>query len=398
MSDTTASDRDSQWNPLEPEDFDSAHVVYSRLRGDCPIPWSSAFGGFWAVTKYEDLIRVTEDPDSFITSIQNTVPGIPRAERRPPLHVDPPMHASFRRPLDRVFRARVLARRESDFRDHARDLLGQLVSAGRGDFSSDFALPYAIRCFADLLDISSELMVKVREIGVRYSFAIQDMNKDAIRQTSEELYAVAREVISAREGEGADPDTDLIAGLLAASETDAVVTRESVVSTVRQFLAAGVGAPHAVLGSCAVHLARDTALQGSLRSNPADIPAAVEEFLRMYAPYRVFARTATREVTIRGRVIAEGEPVALIFPSANRDEEIFADPHEFRLERRPNRHIAFGRGPHRCVAAAMARLELRVALEELLASTSWFGLDGEVKMFNWLEFGPASTPLAFAAA
>lgn len=398
MSDTTASDRDSQWNPLEPEDFDSAHVVYSRLRGDCPVPWSSAFGGFWAVTKYEDLIRVTEDPDSFITSIQNTVPGIPRAERRPPLHVDPPMHASFRRPLDRVFRARVLARRESDFRDHARDLLGQLVSAGRGDFSSDFALPYAIRCFADLLDISSELMVKVREIGVRYSFAIQDMNKDAIRQTSEELYAVAREVISAREGEGADPDTDLIAGLLAASETDAVVTRESVVSTVRQFLAAGVGAPHAVLGSCAVHLARDTALQGSLRSNPADIPAAVEEFLRMYAPYRVFARTATREVTIRGRVIAEGEPVALIFPSANRDEEIFADPHEFRLERRPNRHIAFGRGPHRCVAAAMARLELRVALEELLASTSWFGLDGEVKMFNWLEFGPASTPLAFAAA
>jgi cytochrome P450 len=387
------TERPSEWNPLEPEDFDSAHPAYTRLRAECPVPWSNTFGGFWAVTKYDDLVSVTEAESTFITSIQNTVPGIPRAERRPPLHIDPPDHAAFRRPLDQVFRKSVIGRREASFRDHATALLEPLVATGRADFSQDFALPYAIRCFADLLDLPEELVSKVREIGIRYSFAIQDMDKPRIKQTSDELYAVARDVVAARETTPADPDVDLVSSLLAASRDDDRVSHESVVSTVRQFLAAGVGAPHAVLGSCAVHLARDPRLQETLRREPDRLPAAVEEFLRLYSPYRVFARTATEDVTIRGREIRAGEAVALIFPSANRDEEVFTDPHTFKLDRRPNRHIAFGRGPHRCVAAAMARLELRVALAELLARTTSFALDGEVTMFNWLEFGPASSPM-----
>ena len=147
------------------------------------------------------------------------------------------------------------------------------------------------------------------------------------------------------------------------------------------------------MGSAVVHLARDQALQAQLRSDPTQIPAAVEEFLRMYSPYRVFSRTPVHDVELGGQHIRKDEPIAMIFPSANRDEEIFESPHEFRLNRNPNPHIAFGVGTHRCPAAPLARLELRVMLEELLAHTDTFRLDGDVTMMNWLEFGPSAVPL-----
>ena len=93
------------------------------------------------------------------------------------------------------------------------------------------------------------------------------------------------------------------------------------------------------------------------------------------------------------RLIRKGEPIAMLFPSANRDTDVFERPDEFDIDRKPNKHLAFGRGAHKCVAAAMARLELRVTLEELLGRTASFELDGEVQMASWLEFGPSSVPL-----
>ncbi|MGI5326943.1 cytochrome P450 [Actinomadura nitritigenes] len=396
--DQTPTDRRSDWDPRGPETFDSSHPVYTEMRGRCPVAWSDAFGGFWSVLKYDDIVRVTEDADGFITSVQNTVPGIPRAERRPPLHIDPPEHRLYREPLNQVFRKSVVSRLEPDFRRHAGELIDKMLEQGGGDFSREFALPYAAGCFAAMLDLPLELMLRTREIGVRYSFAIQDMDREGIRAASEELYVVAGEIFEQVKAEDRDPGTDMVASLLAKTrDPGEPITERSVVSTIRQIIVAATGAPHAVLGSCAVHLSRDVALQDRLRAEPDLLPAALEELLRLYSPYRVFARTATRDVTIRDREIKEGQAVALIFPSGNRDEEHFTDPHTFRLDRRPNRHIAFGKGAHTCVAAPMARVELRVALEELLKRTARIEPAGDVEMFNWLEFGPVSTPLSMTA-
>ncbi|MEU6040760.1 cytochrome P450 [Actinomadura sp. NPDC047616] len=111
----------------------------------------------------------------------------------------------------------------------------------------------------------------------------------------------------------------------------------------------------------------------------------------------MFARTATRDVELGGRTVRAGEPVTMLFPSANRDEAVFADSHRLDLDRRPNRHLAFGRGAHRCPGSAMARLEMAAALRALLDTTARVALDGEVEMFNWLEFGPRSVPLRLTA-
>jgi cytochrome P450 len=162
-------------------------------------------------------------------------------------------------------------------------------------------------------------------------------------------------------------------------------------------LVVGIIAPTVVIGSIGVHLSRDPELQQRLRSEPALVPAAIDEFLRLYTPYRGFARTATRDVTLHGRTIPLGEPIALVYASANRDADVFPDPESFRLDR-PNMKdsLAFGRGPHMCMGATLARIELIVALEELLAHTKQFRLAGEIVPTRFPEIGAISVPLAFA--
>jgi cytochrome P450 len=170
-----------------------------------------------------------------------------------------------------------------------------------------------------------------------------------------------------------------------------------IVGTIRQVLVVGIIAPTVMIGSIAVHLSRHPDLQRHLREHPALAGAATEEFLRLYTPYRGFARTAKTDVTLHGRTIPAGEPIALVYASANRDEEVFADPDSFRLDR-PNMKdsVAFGRGPHMCPGAPLARLELRIALEELLAHTPrGFTLAGEIMPTRFPEIGALRVPLRF---
>jgi cytochrome P450 len=124
------------------------------------------------------------------------------------------------------------------------------------------------------------------------------------------------------------------------------------------------------------------------------IPAAVDEYLRLLTPYRGFARTATRDVEIGGRLIRKDEAVAVVYASANRDESVFPDPDRFILHR-PNigRHVAFGVGPHRCAGAPLATLMLQITLRELLARTSAIDLAGDVTMTGWPEWGTLSVPV-----
>jgi cytochrome P450 len=148
-----------------------------------------------------------------------------------------------------------------------------------------------------------------------------------------------------------------------------------------------------------VHLARVPALQNQLRTNPALIPAALEEFLRLYTPYRGFARTATRPIECGGRTIQPSEPIALVYASANRDESKFPRGDQFELHRdNIDDHLAFGRGPHHCPGAPLGRLQLRIALEELLARTRSFELAGPIVPTRFPEIGAREVPLRFEPA
>lgn len=398
MSDNTPAQSPSEFNPLYEETFDNTHELYTEMRSRCPVAHSKEFGGFWALFKYEDIVRVQQDSETFTVEHQNVVPRVTRTGgKRPPLHYDPPEHNVFREPIDTVFRKSRMQVLEPKLRNIADELLDPLVARGSFDFTKDFGEYFAAQAFGLILKLPLEMMMRARSVGVRYYRATTAMDRPAIEQTSAELYEVAREVVAARKLSLEDPKEDLISALLTAEKDGGPMPEQLVVASIRQFLSAAQAAPQAVLGSIAVHLARDRVLQDTLRKNPEMVPKAVEEFLRMYAPYRVFARTAVKDVEIRGRTIKAGEPITMMFPSANRDEEVFENPHEFILDRKANKHIAFGRGAHKCPAAALARLELMVGTQALLAKTKSFELSGEVVMTDWLEFGPSSTPIRVEA-
>jgi cytochrome P450 len=389
----------SEFNPLYEETFDNTHQVYEDMRKRCPVAHSENFGGFWALFKYEDIVRIQEDSNTFTVAEQNVVPRVTRTGgRRPPLHYDPPEHDIFRKPINRVFRKSRMDAIEPTLAKIADELLDPLVARGTLDFSKEFAEFFAAQAFGQILKLPLDMMLRAREVGVRYYRATTAMDRPAIEKSSADLYAVAQEVVEGRRAHLKDPKEDLISALLLAKHGKDPMPVQLVIASIRQFLSAAQAAPQAVLGSACVHLARDKALQDKLRKSPTLIPKAVEEFLRMYAPYRVFARTAVRDVEIRGRDIKAGEPIAMMFPSANRDEEVFSRPHEFDMNRTPNKHIAFGRGAHQCPAAALARLELKVGLRSLLSKTRSVELAGPVKMSDWLEFGPSSTPIRVVAA
>ena len=383
-------------DPLADETFESAHAIYADLRGTCPVARSDAWGGFWALTKYDDVKRAASDWRSFISSKQNVIPKVAFTGRRPPLHLDPPEHTLYRavlNPLLSVERAEWLAPAARTF---AAAQLAPLVAAGGGDVCGDYSSLVPVRVFGQWMSLPDAALGTLREGIFAFIMAVRAADPDRMRETSLRIYELARALVADRKATPLDPAVDPASALLAARPDGHALPDEMIVGTVRQLLAVGLVAPMVMIGSICVHLARDPVLQDRLRADPALLPRAIEEFLRLYSPYRGFARTAVADTCLRGELIPAGDAVALVYASANRDEDKFPDGARFVLDR-PNiaDHLAFGRGPHHCPGINIARMELRVMLEELLASTSGFTLAGEIEMSGWPEIGPMSVPLVF---
>lgn len=225
--------------------------------------------------------------------------------------------------------------------------------------------------------------------------AIQVVDAE-VRRGSRLLCAIAEDVIAARRAEGTDPEHDLTAALLAARPGGRPLPPDMVLGCVRQLLVTGLVAPSVFIGTMLAHLAEHEELQALLRAQPERIPAAVEEYLRLFTPYRGMSRTARRDVVIGGRLIRADEPIALVYTSANRDEAVFPAGEEFVLDR-PNLRAAipFGADVHACPGAPLARMMLVMTLEELLARTSGFAVAGEITMARWAEWGTRSVPMRF---
>jgi cytochrome P450 len=391
--------RAADFDPLAPETFDSSHALYSDLRKRCPVAWSNAWNGFWALLSYEDVRRAASDSRTYITSVQNVVPKIAFTGRRPPLHLDPPEHTPYRRALNPLLSEEAVAPLQEPIRRIVIELLEPLLARGRGDICADFSSHLTIRVFAEWMNLSEQDARELSAIGRNYNIAVQSAEDAQVRETSLQLYEIAKRLIGERRARPRDPGIDPVAALLAARQDGEPLPEEMLIGTVRQVLVVGIIAPTIMVGSIVTHLCRDQALQGRLRAEPRQWPAAIEEFLRLYTPYRGFARTCTHAVTLHGRTLQPGEPIALVYASANRDESVFPEPDEFKLNRANiDQHLAFGRGPHHCVGAALARLELRIALEELLARTARIELTGTVVPTRMPEIGALSVPVRLQRA
>ncbi len=389
-----------EYDPTTEETFEGTYAQFADLRARCPVAHSSAFEGFWAVTRYQDVLDILLQPDLYITSVRNVVPGSSATGRRPPLHLDPPEHTPYRKAIDRALGAARVAAIEPTTRRVARELMESRVARGEADFVEHFSSPLPAAVFGEWLGLTDAQTQVLWRTARAYVKAWESFDRSSVAVAAAQLAEMAAEVIAERRREPRDPEVDPTSSLLASRDDAGQPFPEVLLAgCVRQVLVVGLVAPPILLGSIAVHLARDVPLQRQLRADPSLLSDAVEEFLRLYTPYRGFARSAREEVELHGRLIRPGEPIALVYASANRDESVFPDADQFRL-RRPNirQHLAFGRGPHMCAGIALARQELRIALDELLRQTRHFEICGELRMSGMPEVGPISVPLRLQPA
>ncbi len=387
------------FDPTEPETFTSAHELYREMRSECPVAHSQTYGGFWALFRYDDVVRVLRNVDQFTTSVQNVVPKFAFTGRRPPLHLDPPEHTAYRRIINRFFTPQKMAVLEPRVRTFAVDMLQPLVERERFDVSSDYAQKFPAHVFAEFFNLPIELSELIKEVSAAYVAAIQVIDDQEVIRLSRRLYEIAETVIQQRREHPMDADEDLTTALIEGTFEGEPLPADMVLGCVRQLLVTGMVAPSVFIGNMFVHLGRDPDLQEQLRDDLDLVPAAVEEFFRLYSPYRGMARTPTTDVTFDGQHIPEGTPISLVYTSANRDESVFPDGEQFQLHRpNINQHIAFGTGVHSCPGAPLARMMMQITLEEALRRTEHFAVDGEIRMAKWAEWGTNSVPLVVRPA
>jgi cytochrome P450/ferredoxin-NADP reductase len=384
----------ADWDPLDPAHAGDPTHIHATLRASCPVAWSDRFGGFYALTRYEDVTQALLDVQTFTSAQKTTIPDITGADRPPraPVEMDPPVHEAYRDMLNRFFTPDRIRLLEPVIRRTARDLLGRCVADGDCDIVAAFTffLPIQVQCI--FLGLPLEDAEKIKNLANRITEAGAAGDTAAHKAGNDEMYAYIGGVLEARRKTPYDPN-DLISALLNEEIGGRRQTLHDVAGTVRLFLQAGHGTTTNALGSIVRHLALTPSDQQRLRESPKTIPQAIEEMLRMWTPVRLVGRKTTCDVEVAGRLIPKGSKVAMMVAAANRDAAAFDDADTVDFDRRPNRHIAMGHGIHRCVGAALARAQLRIAVEELLALTDEVVMTGAPEFSTWSHMGPSRLPV-----
>ncbi|KAM0746697.1 putative cytochrome P450 [Meredithblackwellia eburnea MCA 4105] len=393
---------------LSIDDFDptvtnnpvDVYQQYEMMRAQCPVARTSAYGGYWALTRYEDVKKAATTSDLFISSVKAVVPSDPRGLRRPPLNFDAPHHTPYRTALDRTLKPARLKRLEALLEQHAHNELLPLLTAGHGDICCDFATKYVGWVETEWLNLPPSMAPILSDAAAKWVRAWRDLDSETTTRYSTVMYEMARDLVSMRREDPLDPEEDPASSLLLEVGSDGKPLEDMhLIGALRQSLVVGTVAPPIILGSIAKHLTEDPELQHELREKPELIPAAVEEFIRLYTPYRGFARTVAKDVTLHGVTIQPGEPVTLTYASANRDETVFPDADKFVLHRSNiSSHLGFGAGRHRCAGMALARLTIQVALRVLLRETSSIKANGALGFAPMPELGATMCPVTLVPA
>jgi cytochrome P450 len=273
-----------------------------------------------------------------------------------------------------------------------------MLAAGHGDIARDLTFPLPARVLLDFLNMPQEDWPRIKSWIAARQFARRHPDDALANQRSaaatEALLDYIDAQIELRRARSPDPEHDLVSGLVEA-ERDGVLTAEQVRGCCSLLLGAGHETTTSGLGNSILYLAKHLDAQEHLRAGRELLATAIQEFLRHDSPVQALARHVAVDTDVGGRHMKAGDPVAMVWSSGNRDEEVFANADQCVLDRKPNRHIAFGYGIHRCIGADLATLEMKVVLEELLARTRRFEVNGPIVRNSWPTRGVDSLPLAF---
>ncbi len=354
------------------------HELFRRFRREQPIYWNpeADASGFWVVTKYDDVLRILEDPETFSAATANGGFRIFDADQAFDLpnsnllSMDPPEHDDIRRCLAPAFSTRAIASRETAIRQRAADLIDAMAKAGTAEFVSSFAAPLTMGVLCDLLGTPERDAPKMLQWSNVFigdddpEFQPSEAHRVAC---SREFDSFAARLFALQPGRAGD----LISILRSAEFRGKAIAVEDFTVHLALLLVAGNETTRNALSSAVLALSLFPAERRKLLDDPSLMGSAVDEVVRWSSPLMHVRRTAMRDVRIGEVEIHKGDKVVLWFVSANRDEEKWADSFEFKVSRfedaRCPPHLGFSAGPHHCLGRRLAELQIRVALEELLS-------------------------------
>ena len=386
--DTIGSGRLAGSFSLPSDDPEEAFAAYARMRRERPAAYTRDLGGYWALTRFEDVQAAAADSETFISSVKAVVPSDPRGIRRPPLNFDAPRHTPFRRALSRTLSQGRVAALSERIGERAHALFEDFADGPDDDISRTFGTLLPAYAEALWLNLEDERITWLAQTATAWVDAWRRQDGAAVTRHSEEMYDVARWLVADRRRNPRDPRQDPASSLLSERVDGRELDEEHIIGALRQSLVVGMVAPPLLIGGIARHLALDPQLHASMRAGEVPLERALEEFLRLYTPYRGFARTVSAPVVVAGETLQPGEPVTLVYAAANRDPARFPDPDRFDAFRENvDAHLGFGRGRHQCVGQHLARGIIGAALQVLVQRAESLELLGTPEPTRMPELG-----------
>jgi cytochrome P450 len=350
------------------------HELFARMRAETPVLWVDEPGGsgFWSFTRYADVVTINRDNHTFSshrgTALIHDMPEEQLEQQRlMMLNMDPPTHTRYRLLVNKGFTPRRIAALEGRARQLTNEILDAICEQGGCDFVTDVAAELPLQVIAELMGVPQEdrrLMFDWSNRMVGSADEEYGTDPEDATSASMELYAYANALAAEKR---ANPQDDILSALIAAEVDGERLTEFEIDMFFLLLAVAGNETTRNLISHGMLALMEHPDERAKLLADPALIPTGIEEMLRWGSPVMHFRRTATKDVVVGGQPVAEGEKVVIWYISANRDEAVFDDPYRFDVLRSPNEHIAFGGGgPHFCLGANLARLEIRVMFEEVL--------------------------------
>jgi cytochrome P450 len=364
----------SDWDTFN-YDHRSSKVAYDpvdlwdRLQAECPVSHSDKYGGFWFVSRYDDVMSSLVDWETFSSAQGVLVPA--GASPLIPMEMDPPLHRKFRALLNPAFSPKRLAFFEGRIRSEARAQIAALDGLKTFEVCEAYARPFPKRVAIGLLGFPADDLPMLDHWISRLGKDLRD--DPAVAEVGAKLSEYLSETLKVRAKRLSQDD--LIGVVQDAVIDGQPISHDEQISMLMLLLFGGLDTTTAVLAGALGWLADHPEDRVRLRAQPELFASAAEEFVRFTSPASHMSRVTTRDTEIAGCPIGSAQRVMLGFGAANRDRRAFKDPNDVILDRHPNRHLGFGAGPHRCVGSHLGKLQVRIGLEEFLARFENFEID-----------------------
>lgn len=374
--------------------FPHLFETLNEIRETCPVAWSEAGGGFWALTKYDDVAHAAKTHQVYSVAQGIMIPPTGATMPVIPAELDPPRHTAFRKLSLPFFTEPALQKWVPGIRDITRQAFSAVLPDGRADLVRDVAHPVPVLAISLVLGLEPGHWRRIRELASAFLAAVGHDRTQA-HARAVELEGFLQEQIDARRG--VEP-SDILGRLVNATVEGEPIAARELLGLVQLLVVAGHETTVNGLATTTYRLITEPGLRDRLLADRSLIPDVIDEALRLHPPVWNMARTVVAETEVRGERLCPGEKVMLAYGAANRDPDRFPDPEQFQVPRRDNQHLTFGSGRHRCIGEPLARIELTLGIEALLDLMPDVELDGEpVWGGGTNQHGLKSLPVRFTA-